>query len=276
MLSAGQETTLSLITNAVRALLTHPDQQELAVRGDAKTWASAMEETLRRDARSATSPPAIRWRTSRSPGCRSRRARRSWPRSAQWAVTRDSTGRMPTGSTSPGGRAGTWRSATARTSASAHLWRAGGCAGPACGVRAVPGAVAGRRSGRSRRGAVPVLEQFLGAAGAARELNRSAVRRTWGSAGPHVRGCSSIGRSRATGGAGDGRKEPVPSRHPVRHRVRRKGCTAEGPGTHGPGSPQRLSARCCRSARALPGGAGSRPPRCRGWPGRAGPPTRGR
>ncbi|MEV0691589.1 cytochrome P450 [Streptomyces sp. NPDC050388] len=50
MLSAGQETTLSLITNAVRALLTHPDQRELAVRGDAETWANVVEETLRWDA----------------------------------------------------------------------------------------------------------------------------------------------------------------------------------------------------------------------------------
>ncbi|MCX4798804.1 cytochrome P450 [Streptomyces sp. NBC_01242] len=50
MLSAGQETTLSLITNAVRALLTHPDQREIAVRGDADTWANVVEETLRWDA----------------------------------------------------------------------------------------------------------------------------------------------------------------------------------------------------------------------------------
>ncbi|MFD6325294.1 cytochrome P450 [Streptomyces sp. NPDC058442] len=50
MLSAGQETTLSLITNAVRALLTHPDQREIAVRGDAETWANVVEETLRWDA----------------------------------------------------------------------------------------------------------------------------------------------------------------------------------------------------------------------------------
>lgn len=50
MLSAGQETTLSLITNAVRALLTHPDQREIAVRGDASTWSGVVEETLRWDA----------------------------------------------------------------------------------------------------------------------------------------------------------------------------------------------------------------------------------
>ncbi|MFE6932723.1 cytochrome P450 [Streptomyces sp. NPDC057699] len=50
MLSAGQETTLSLITNAVRALLTHPGQREIAVRGDAEVWSDVVEETLRWDA----------------------------------------------------------------------------------------------------------------------------------------------------------------------------------------------------------------------------------
>ncbi|WP_037872311.1 cytochrome P450 family protein [Streptomyces sp. SPB074] len=50
MLSAGQETTLSLITNAVRALLTHPDQRALATGGDASVWADVVEETLRWDA----------------------------------------------------------------------------------------------------------------------------------------------------------------------------------------------------------------------------------
>lgn len=50
MLSAGQETTLSLITNAVRALLTHPDQRAVAEQGDETVWASVVEETLRWDA----------------------------------------------------------------------------------------------------------------------------------------------------------------------------------------------------------------------------------
>ncbi|MFD3522986.1 cytochrome P450 [Streptomyces sp. NPDC058653] len=50
MLSAGQETTLSLITNAVRALLTHPDQRAIAERGDEAVWADVVEETLRWDA----------------------------------------------------------------------------------------------------------------------------------------------------------------------------------------------------------------------------------
>ncbi|MEV7010412.1 cytochrome P450 [Streptosporangium sp. NPDC051022] len=50
MLSAGHETTLSLIVNAVRALLTHPDQRALALAGDDTTWAAVVEETLRWDA----------------------------------------------------------------------------------------------------------------------------------------------------------------------------------------------------------------------------------
>ena len=50
MLAAGQETTLSLITNAVRALLTHPDQRAIAEQGDAKVWSDVVEETLRWDA----------------------------------------------------------------------------------------------------------------------------------------------------------------------------------------------------------------------------------
>lgn len=50
MLAAGHETTLSLIVNAVRALLTHPDQRALAVAGDERTWAAVVEEALRWDA----------------------------------------------------------------------------------------------------------------------------------------------------------------------------------------------------------------------------------
>ncbi|MGP4114011.1 cytochrome P450 family protein [Streptomyces sp. 4N509B] len=50
MISAGHETTLSLIVNAVRALLTHPDQLTLARTGGDETWAAVVEETLRWDA----------------------------------------------------------------------------------------------------------------------------------------------------------------------------------------------------------------------------------
>ncbi len=47
-LTAGHETTLSLIVNGVRALLTHPDQLSLA-RKDS-LWSEVVEETLRWDA----------------------------------------------------------------------------------------------------------------------------------------------------------------------------------------------------------------------------------
>lgn len=49
MLAAGHETTLNLITNAVRALLTHPGQRALVDGGEA-TWEAVVEETLRWDA----------------------------------------------------------------------------------------------------------------------------------------------------------------------------------------------------------------------------------
>lgn len=48
LVMAGHETTLGLITNAVRALCTHPDQLEL-VRSGRAGWADAVEETLRYD-----------------------------------------------------------------------------------------------------------------------------------------------------------------------------------------------------------------------------------
>ncbi|MFE6049815.1 cytochrome P450 [Kitasatospora sp. NPDC056446] len=49
MLVAGHETTLNLITNAVRALLAHPDQLRLVLDGE-QPWSAVVEETLRHDA----------------------------------------------------------------------------------------------------------------------------------------------------------------------------------------------------------------------------------
>ncbi|MFI1760645.1 cytochrome P450 [Streptomyces sp. NPDC020800] len=49
MIIAGHETTLNLITNAVRALCGHRDQLEL-VRAGKASWADVVEETLRWDA----------------------------------------------------------------------------------------------------------------------------------------------------------------------------------------------------------------------------------
>ncbi|MFE3143511.1 cytochrome P450 [Streptomyces scopuliridis] len=48
MIVAGHETTLNLITNAVRALCAHRDQLEL-IRAGGADWADAVEETLRWD-----------------------------------------------------------------------------------------------------------------------------------------------------------------------------------------------------------------------------------
>lgn len=48
MLVAGHETTLNLITNAVRALLAHPEQLRLVLDGE-QPWSAVVEETLRFD-----------------------------------------------------------------------------------------------------------------------------------------------------------------------------------------------------------------------------------
>ncbi|MER5963604.1 cytochrome P450 [Streptomyces sp. NPDC002057] len=48
LIVAGHETTLNLVTNAVRALCAHRDQLALVVEGRA-TWADVVEETLRWD-----------------------------------------------------------------------------------------------------------------------------------------------------------------------------------------------------------------------------------
>ncbi|MGY3334696.1 cytochrome P450 [Streptomyces filamentosus] len=48
MIVAGHETTLNLVTNAVRALCAHRDQLALVTEGKA-SWADAVEETLRWD-----------------------------------------------------------------------------------------------------------------------------------------------------------------------------------------------------------------------------------
>ncbi|MET9347312.1 cytochrome P450 family protein [Streptomyces termitum] len=48
MVAAGHETTIGLILNAVRALLTHPDQLRLVLAGEI-SWDQVIEETLRWD-----------------------------------------------------------------------------------------------------------------------------------------------------------------------------------------------------------------------------------
>ncbi|WP_030944254.1 cytochrome P450 family protein [Streptomyces sp. NRRL S-646] len=55
MVSAGHETTVNLIDNAIHALLTHPDQLAL-VRGGHASWDAVIEETLRVEAPVASLP----------------------------------------------------------------------------------------------------------------------------------------------------------------------------------------------------------------------------
>lgn len=55
MIGAGFETTMNLLTNAVRALLTHPDQLALVQDGHCP-WSAVVEETLRWDPSIAALP----------------------------------------------------------------------------------------------------------------------------------------------------------------------------------------------------------------------------
>ncbi|MGW9401702.1 cytochrome P450 family protein [Streptomyces sp. NPDC055642] len=49
LIGAGHETSISLIVNATRALLTHPDQLAVVRDGDTAAWSQVIEETLRWD-----------------------------------------------------------------------------------------------------------------------------------------------------------------------------------------------------------------------------------
>jgi cytochrome P450 len=55
MISAGHETTVNLLDNAIHAMLTHPDQLEL-VRVGRASWNDVIEETLRAEAPVASLP----------------------------------------------------------------------------------------------------------------------------------------------------------------------------------------------------------------------------
>jgi cytochrome P450 len=55
MIVAGHETTLNLITNAIRALCGHPGQLDLVLSGEA-SWDAVVEETLRWDSPVANFP----------------------------------------------------------------------------------------------------------------------------------------------------------------------------------------------------------------------------
>ncbi|MFE7353686.1 cytochrome P450 [Streptomyces sp. NPDC057543] len=49
LIGAGHETSISLIVNATRALLSHPDQLAMVRDGDTAVWSEVIEETLRWD-----------------------------------------------------------------------------------------------------------------------------------------------------------------------------------------------------------------------------------
>ncbi|MEW2489345.1 cytochrome P450 [Streptomyces sp. NPDC048411] len=49
LIGAGHETSISLIVNATRALLTHPEQLAMVRDGDTAVWSEVVEETLRWD-----------------------------------------------------------------------------------------------------------------------------------------------------------------------------------------------------------------------------------
>lgn len=49
LIGAGHETSISLIVNATRALLTHPEQLAMVRDGDSAVWRQVIEETLRWD-----------------------------------------------------------------------------------------------------------------------------------------------------------------------------------------------------------------------------------
>ncbi|WP_063780656.1 cytochrome P450 family protein [Nonomuraea sp. SBT364] len=71
MFIAGHETTINLITNAVRALLSHPGQLAL-LRSGAMPWSAAVEETLRWDSPVAYFPMRYAIRDTEIDGVRLR------------------------------------------------------------------------------------------------------------------------------------------------------------------------------------------------------------
>lgn len=122
LIIAGHETTLNLITNAVRALCTDRGQLELVLAGRA-SWDDVVEETLRYDSPVAHFPFRYPVRDLEIGGTL---VPRGTPMLASYAAAGrdpDAYGATRTGSTSPGGPPpGTSPSATARTTAWARRW----------------------------------------------------------------------------------------------------------------------------------------------------------
>lgn len=100
MVAAGHETTIGLILNAVRALLSHPDQLEKVLAGEIG-WDAVIEETLRWD--TPTTHLLMRFATEDiTVGDTVIEEGREWSSpTAPSAVTSSSTAPTPTPSTSP-------------------------------------------------------------------------------------------------------------------------------------------------------------------------------
>lgn len=158
LIGAGHETSISLIVNATRALLTHPDQLAMVRGGDTAVWSEVIEETLRWDSPVGNFPARFPTEDITVAGVTIPRGTPSSLPGAASTVTRDSTARPPTSSTSRVRSSGTWRSAAGRTSASDPPWPGsrGWPRSPA--VRPLPRTPARRRSRRTVRGAVDLLQ----------------------------------------------------------------------------------------------------------------------
>lgn len=113
---AGHETTAHLIGNGVHLLLSHPSQLAL-LRAEPWRMGAAVEEILRVAGALHSSLPLTCTSPSSWPGCRWPRVRRF---SSRCSPRREQALRT---STSNGTRPGTWRSATASTTAWARRWR---------------------------------------------------------------------------------------------------------------------------------------------------------
>lgn len=122
MVSAGYETTVNVIDQAVTSLLTHPEQLG-HVRAGGSSWNDVVEETLRHEPAVKHLPMRFALADIPLPDGRTiAKGRRSSPRTAPPTGIPTGTARMPTPSTSRGSRRTTSPSGTASTSASAPRW----------------------------------------------------------------------------------------------------------------------------------------------------------
>ena len=126
LLLAGHETTSNMLGLGTLALLRHPDQLA-AVRDDPDAVGPAVEELLRWLSIVQTSIPRITTTDVEVAGVRSPRVSSS-SRRCRRAIGIPNSPTHQTFSTSAAARPGTWRSATACTTASARRWPGWRCA----------------------------------------------------------------------------------------------------------------------------------------------------